>query len=30
MSVGSVHARPMNVIPTGSPNTKPAGTVMAG
>ena len=30
ISVGSLHARPKNEIPTGSPNAKPAGTVMCG
>ena len=29
-SVGSLHARPKNDMPTGSPDTKPAGTVMLG
>ena len=30
ISVGSLHARPMNEIPTGSPNGVPAGTVTMG
>ena len=30
ISVGSLHARPKKEIPTGSPNTKPAGTLMLG
>src|SRR5262245_26882722 len=29
-NLGSVQARPKNEIPTGRPNTKPAGTVMLG
>ncbi len=29
-STGSLHARPKNEIPTGSPRTRPAGTVMLG
>ncbi len=30
ISFGSVKAVPMNVMPIGSPNEKPAGTLMAG
>ena len=30
MSLASDHAGPMNDTPTGSPRTKPAGTVMLG
>ena len=30
INVGSVHARPMNDTPTGSPNAKPAGTETLG
>src|SRR2546427_4691806 len=30
ISVGSLHARPKNEIPTGRPKAKPAGTLMFG
>src|ERR1700682_673001 len=30
INTGSLHARPKNEIPTGKPNTNPAGTLMFG